>query len=65
MNLFSNRNSFQYGILCLKKVNYDRKELERRREESALEVKGQYDGGIPYFMYVPGILIYTLCMYSS
>ncbi|XP_030844909.1 liprin-alpha-2 isoform X4 [Strongylocentrotus purpuratus] len=33
------RNSFQYGILCLKKVNYDRKELERRREESALEVK--------------------------
>ncbi|XP_071502364.1 liprin-alpha-1-like [Diadema antillarum] len=33
------RNSFQYGILCLKKVNYDRKELERRREESATEVK--------------------------
>ena len=38
---FPNRNSFQYGILCLKKVNYDRKELERRREESATEVKGQ------------------------
>ncbi|XP_041471476.1 liprin-alpha-1-like isoform X6 [Lytechinus variegatus] len=35
----SHRNSFQYGILCLKKVNYDRKELERRREESAVEVK--------------------------
>lgn len=33
------RNSFQYGILCLKKANYDRKELERRREESAIEVK--------------------------
>ncbi|XP_033112805.1 liprin-alpha-1-like isoform X4 [Anneissia japonica] len=33
------RTSFSYGILCLKKLNYDRKELERRREESAGEVK--------------------------
>ncbi|XP_076450624.1 liprin-alpha-1-like isoform X4 [Babylonia areolata] len=33
------RTSLQYGINCLKKLNYDRKELERRREESAAEVK--------------------------
>ncbi|PIO39609.1 hypothetical protein AB205_0060760, partial [Aquarana catesbeiana] len=26
------RTSLQYGIMCLKKLNYDRKELERRRE---------------------------------
>ena len=34
------RTSLQYGINSLKKINYDRKELERRREESANEVKG-------------------------
>ncbi|XP_053908272.1 LOW QUALITY PROTEIN: liprin-alpha-3-like [Cuculus canorus] len=28
------RVSLHYGILCLKRLNYDRKELERRREES-------------------------------
>ncbi|KAL5007559.1 hypothetical protein ScPMuIL_016365 [Solemya velum] len=33
------RTSLQYGINCLKRINYDKKELERRREESATEVK--------------------------
>ncbi|KAL8575040.1 Liprin-alpha-1 [Nucella lapillus] len=33
------RTSLQYGINCLKKINYDRKELEGRREESIGEVK--------------------------
>ncbi|XP_030622014.1 liprin-alpha-1 [Chanos chanos] len=33
------RNSFQYGVMCLRRLNYDRKELERRREESQIEVK--------------------------
>lgn len=33
------RHSFQCGILCLKKMNYDRRELARRREESANELK--------------------------
>ncbi|PIK54218.1 putative liprin-alpha-1-like isoform X5 [Apostichopus japonicus] len=33
------RHSFQCGILCLKKVNYDRRELSKRREESANETK--------------------------
>ncbi|XP_069461841.1 liprin-alpha-3 isoform X5 [Ambystoma mexicanum] len=28
------RVSLHYGIMCLKKLNYDRKELERRRDES-------------------------------
>uniref|UniRef100_A0A8C5CIB5 PTPRF interacting protein alpha 3 n=1 Tax=Gadus morhua TaxID=8049 RepID=A0A8C5CIB5_GADMO len=28
------RVSMHYGIMCLKRLNYDRKELERRREES-------------------------------
>ncbi|XP_070585784.1 liprin-alpha-3 isoform X10 [Erythrolamprus reginae] len=28
------RVSLHYGIMCLKRLNYDRKELERRREES-------------------------------
>lgn len=34
------RTSLQYGIMCLKKLNYDRKELERRREHSQHEMRG-------------------------
>ncbi|MCJ8733489.1 hypothetical protein PDJAM_G00223990 [Pangasius djambal] len=33
------RNSFQCGVMCLRRLNYDRKELEKRREESQVEVK--------------------------
>ncbi|KAK2182025.1 hypothetical protein NP493_371g02019 [Ridgeia piscesae] len=33
------RTSLQYGISCLKRINYDRKELERRREESINDCK--------------------------
>nr|XP_018671251.2 liprin-alpha-1 isoform X2 [Ciona intestinalis] len=33
------RSSLQFGILCLKRLNYNKKELEQRREESADEVK--------------------------
>ncbi|XP_022339589.1 liprin-alpha-1-like isoform X9 [Crassostrea virginica] len=33
------RTSLQYAINCLKRVNYDKKELERRREESSTEIK--------------------------
>ncbi|XP_022082730.1 liprin-alpha-1-like isoform X3 [Acanthaster planci] len=33
------RTSLQYGIMCLKKVNYDRNELKRRRDQSANEIK--------------------------
>ncbi|XP_068995698.1 liprin-alpha-1 isoform X1 [Embiotoca jacksoni] len=32
------RNSFQCGVMCLRRLNYDRKELERKREESQLEL---------------------------
>lgn len=39
--LCARRTSLQYGIMCLKRLNYDRKELERRREESQHEVKGE------------------------
>lgn len=35
------RTSLQYGIMCLKRLNYDRKELEKRREESQHEIKGK------------------------
>uniref|UniRef100_M3Y0C7 SAM domain-containing protein n=1 Tax=Mustela putorius furo TaxID=9669 RepID=M3Y0C7_MUSPF len=35
----NNRTSLQYGIMCLKRLNYDRKELERRREASQHEIK--------------------------
>lgn len=38
--LKNNRTSLQYGIMCLKRLNYDRKELERRREASQHEIKG-------------------------
>lgn len=38
------RSSLQYGIMCLKRLNYDRKELERRREESQHEMKGKPAG---------------------
>ena len=34
------RTSLQYGINCLKRLNYDKKELERRRDESANDIKG-------------------------
>jgi hypothetical protein len=30
----------QYGIVCLKRVNYDRIELDRRREEGNDDIKG-------------------------
>ncbi|KAJ8413080.1 hypothetical protein AAFF_G00106620 [Aldrovandia affinis] len=33
------RNSFQCGVMCLRRLNYDRKELERRREESQMEIQ--------------------------
>ncbi|XP_044126767.1 liprin-alpha-1 isoform X9 [Bufo gargarizans] len=33
------RNSFQCGIMSLRRLNYDRKELERKREESQNEIK--------------------------
>ncbi|XP_037614887.1 liprin-alpha-1 isoform X2 [Sebastes umbrosus] len=33
------RNSFQCGVMSLRRLNYDRKELERRREESQLELQ--------------------------
>ncbi|XP_076591362.1 liprin-alpha-1 isoform X10 [Chaetodon auriga] len=33
------RNSFQCGVMCLRRLNYDRKELERKREESQLELQ--------------------------
>ncbi|CAH2325848.1 liprin-alpha-1 isoform X2 [Pelobates cultripes] len=33
------RNSFQCGIMCLRRLNYDRKELERKREESQNDIK--------------------------
>ncbi|CAF4460947.1 unnamed protein product, partial [Rotaria magnacalcarata] len=29
--------SFHYGIMALKRINYDKKELDRRREESLNE----------------------------
>ncbi|XP_063800201.1 liprin-alpha-1 isoform X4 [Pseudophryne corroboree] len=33
------RNSFQCGIMCLRRLNYDRKDLERKRDESQNEIK--------------------------
>ncbi|XP_038637004.1 liprin-alpha-2 isoform X5 [Scyliorhinus canicula] len=33
------RTSLQYGIMCLKRLNYDRKDLEKRRELSQHEIK--------------------------
>ncbi|KAL6464525.1 hypothetical protein MHYP_G00268420 [Metynnis hypsauchen] len=33
------RASLQYGIMCLKRLNYDRKDLERRRDECQNEIK--------------------------
>lgn len=35
------RASLQYGIMCLKRLNYDRKELDRRREECHHDLKGK------------------------
>ncbi|XP_041638662.1 liprin-alpha-1 isoform X4 [Cheilinus undulatus] len=33
------RNSFQCGVMCLRRLNYDRKELERRREGCQMELQ--------------------------
>ncbi|XP_040184071.1 liprin-alpha-1 isoform X15 [Rana temporaria] len=33
------RNSFQCGIMCLRRLNYDRQELERKRDDSQNENK--------------------------
>ncbi|XP_060040045.1 liprin-alpha-1 isoform X1 [Erinaceus europaeus] len=33
------RNSFQCGIMCLRRLNYDRKELERKREAEQDDIK--------------------------
>ncbi|KAM7422273.1 hypothetical protein PAMA_010375 [Pampus argenteus] len=33
------RASLQYGIMCLKRLNYDRKDLERRRDDSQHDMK--------------------------
>uniref|UniRef100_A0AAQ4QHB2 PTPRF interacting protein alpha 1 n=1 Tax=Gasterosteus aculeatus aculeatus TaxID=481459 RepID=A0AAQ4QHB2_GASAC len=35
------RNSFQCGVMSLRRLNYDRKELERRREASQLDLQGK------------------------
>lgn len=35
MSIF--RTSFHYGIMVLKRINYDKKELDRRRDESLNE----------------------------
>ncbi|TRY87804.1 hypothetical protein DNTS_015710 [Danionella cerebrum] len=35
------RVSLHYGIMCLKRLNYDRKELERRRDESQHQNKDE------------------------
>ncbi|XP_022538432.1 liprin-alpha-4 isoform X7 [Astyanax mexicanus] len=33
------RASLQYGIMCLKRLNYDRKELDRRRDDCQNDIK--------------------------
>lgn len=35
------RTSLQYGISCLKRLNYDRDALEERRKNSENEIKGK------------------------
>lgn len=45
--LCSCRTSLQCGIMCLKRLNYDRQELEKRREESQHEVKGKRSAQLP------------------
>ncbi|XP_010777157.1 liprin-alpha-4-like [Notothenia coriiceps] len=35
------RNSFQCGVMCLRRLNYDRKELERRREHSQMDLEAE------------------------
>lgn len=39
--LLTYRVSLHYGIMCLKRLNYDRKELERRRDESQHHNQGE------------------------
>lgn len=36
------RTSLQYGITCLKRINYDKHELNRRRKAVASVNEGQY-----------------------
>lgn len=46
------RSSFQCGVMCLRRLNYDRKELELRRDESQIEVKGKQASVCFFFMFV-------------
>lgn len=36
------RTSLQYGINCLKRLNYNREALEERRKHSEHEIKGMF-----------------------
>lgn len=36
------RTSLQYGVSCLKRLNYDRALLEERRKNSENDIVGQY-----------------------
>lgn len=42
--LLTYRVSLHYGIMCLKRLNYDRKELERRRDDSQHQNQGKACG---------------------
>jgi hypothetical protein len=53
------RASLQYGILCLKKLNYDRRVLEERRRACELASSGKIDNTVCYEVFSPDVLVWS------
>ena len=58
------RTSLQYGIACLKRVNYDRIELDRRREDSTDDVKGTVTTAPCSLLHSAGLAAVSICINS-
>lgn len=53
------RTSLQYGISCLKRLNYDRDALEERRKNSENEIKGKQK----YLYFICYLFVYFLLLH--
>ncbi|KAI6176669.1 Liprin-alpha-3 [Aphelenchoides bicaudatus] len=59
------RASLQYGIICLKKLNYDRKILEDRRKAAENVNKGKFFASFLYILNISDFRYYEECGLGS
>lgn len=57
------RVSLHYGIMCLKRLNYDRKELERRRDESQHQNQGE--ANFLLYTHISGFILHPISIMSG